>query len=216
MKKTFTVLALTAVLLLSGCGKAAGPAETAPPVPSPAVQTPEATPTPTPTPAADVRTAADALVAAMQQGDFAAVAQYVSPTKGVTFTPYSFVDPGSDRCFTAAQVAAFGSDNTTYLWGAYDGSGNPMQLTPQEYWNEFVWNADYTQAPDVTVNDIAQSGLAIENVTEAYPDATFVEYHFGGLDEKEEGLDWCALKLVFEQSAGQWQLIGIIHSQWVI
>lgn len=212
MKKTFPALALTAVLLLSGCGKAPAPAETTPPVQTPAVQTPEVTPTPE----ADVRAAADALANAMRQGDFSAVAQYVSPTKGVTFTPYSFVDPGIDRCFTAAQVAAFGSDSATYLWGAYDGSGNPMQLTPQEYWNEFVWNADYTQAPDVTVNGIAQSGLAIENVTEAYPDATFVEYHFDGLEEENEGMDWCALKLVFEQVAGQWQLIGVIHSQWVI
>lgn len=215
MKKTITALALTAMLLLGGCGRATAPAETTPPVQAPAAQTPEATPTP-PQAAADVRTAADALLSAMQQGDFAGIAQYISPTKGVTFTPYSFVDPGTDRCFTAEQVAAFGSDSTTYLWGAYDGSGNPMLLTPQAYWDQFVWNTDYTQAPDVTVNGIAQGGLAVENVTEAYPGATFIEYHFDGLEEANEGIDWCALKLVFEQEDGLWQLIAIIHSQWVI
>lgn len=215
MKKTIAALALTAVLLLSGCGNTATPAETTPTVQAPAAQTPEATPTP-PQAAPDARTAADALVTDMQRGDFAAIAQYVSPSRGVTFTPYSFVDPDVDLCFTAEQVAAFGSDSKTYVWGAYDGSGNPMTLTPQEYWNEFVWNADYTQAPDVTVNGIAQGGLAVENVTTAYPGATFVEYHFDGLEEQNEGLDWCALKLVLEQVDGQWQLIGIIHSQWVI
>ena len=63
---------------------------------------------------------------------------------------------------------------------------------------------------------MAGNGSAIENVTEAYPDASFVEYHFDQLDPQYGGLDWCSLKLVFVSRDGAWKLVGIIHSQWTV
>lgn len=147
--------------------------------------------------------------------DWAALAGTVHPDKGVTFTPYSSVSD-SDLCFTSAEVAAFGSDSKVYLWGSYDGSGAPMSLTVEEYFPQFVNNTDYTCAPFLAVDRVISSGNAVENVADAYPDARFVELYYSGLDEAQEGFDWCALKLVFEPVDGVPMLVGIIHSEWTI
>lgn len=147
--------------------------------------------------------------------DWAALAGTVHPDKGVTFTPYSSVSD-SDLCFTPAEVAAFGSDSKVYLWGSYDGSGAPMSLTVEEYFAQFVGNADYTRAPFLAVDRVISSGNAVENVADAYPDAQFVELYYSGLDETQEGFDWCALKLVFEPVDGVLMLVGVIHSEWTI
>ena len=152
----------------------------------------------------------------LQTSDWAALAGCVHPEKGVTFTPYSSVSD-SDLCFTAEEVAAFGGDTKTYLWGSYDGSGAPMNLTVAEYFPKFVTNADYTLAPYLAVDRVISSGNAVENVADAYPDAHFVELYYSGLDPAEEGFDWCALKLVFEPvEDGRPMLVGIIHSEWTI
>lgn len=151
----------------------------------------------------------------LQNGDWAALAGCVHPEKGVTFTPYSSVSD-SDLRFTAEEVAAFGGDTKTYLWGSYDGSGAPMNLTVAEYFPRFVTNADYTQAPFLAVDRVISSGNAVENVSDAYPNAHFVELYYSGLDPVNEGFDWCALKLVFEPVDERLMLVGIIHSEWTI
>lgn len=151
----------------------------------------------------------------LRDQDWSALASCVHPDKGVTFTPYSSVSD-SDLCFTAGEVAAFGSDTKTYLWGSYDGSGAPMNLTPAEYFSKYVTNTDYTKAPLLAVDRVISSGNAVENVSDAYPDAHFVELYYSGLDPAQEGFDWCALKLVFEAVDDRLMLVGIIHSEWTI
>lgn len=152
---------------------------------------------------------------ALRDRDWTALAGVVHPEKGVTFTPYSSVSD-SDLCFTAGEVAAFGDDSKVYLWGSYDGSGAPMSLTVEEYFSQFVSNADYTAAPFLAVDRVISSGNAVENVADAYPEGRFVELYYDGLDETQEGFDWCALKLVFEPVDGALMLVGVIHSQWTI
>lgn len=156
------------------------------------------------------------VAASIRDGDWASLAGAVHPEKGVTFTPYSSVSD-SDLRFSAEEVAAFGSDSKTYLWGSYDGSGAPMSLTVKDYFAGYVSNADYTRAPYLGVNRVISSGNAVENVADAYPDGQFVELYYSGLDEANEGFDWCALKLVFEPAAdGKLMLVGVIHSEWTI
>jgi hypothetical protein len=160
----------------------------------------------------DLQSAADDVLLSMSAGDFASVASWVGD-RGLTFTPYSYADPAVDRTVTAEELASFAGSDAVQVWGIYDGSGDPIELTAADYWARFVWNADYTQADTVTVNGIAQGGNSIENVAEAYPDDQYVEYHFDQIDPQYEGIDWCSLKLVFEPLDGGWQLVGIIHSE---
>ena len=151
----------------------------------------------------------------MRDRDWTSLAAVIHPEDGVTFTPYSYVTD-RDQVFTPAQIAAFGSDSSQYLWGYFDGVGDPMELTPMEYFDRFVFNADYTQAPFLIVNRVLSRGNSLENVADAYPDCQFVEFYYDMLEEEYEGFDWCALKLVFRPYEGELMLVGVIHSQWTI
>lgn len=151
----------------------------------------------------------------LRDRNWSALAGAVHPKKGVRFTPYSSVSDG-DLVFTAEETAAFGSDTRSYMWGYSDGAGEPMNMTVSDYFKVFVCNADFTQAPLLAVNRVQVYGNAVENVADAYPDGSFVEFYYNGLDPANEGFDWCALKLVFESHEGRLMLVGVIHSQWTI
>lgn len=159
---------------------------------------------------------ASAVLEALKAEDFDALSVLVHPVKGVTLTPYSTVNTDCDRTLMPAQLAVLPEDTKAYLWGIEDGAGTPIELTGTEYFARYVFNADYTAAPQWGVDTIFARGNALENVTDAYPQGSFVEYHFPGLDEDEDGYDWCSLKLVFERYQGQWLLVGMIHSEWTI
>lgn len=152
----------------------------------------------------------------IKNNDMNALSTHVHPSKGLRFTPYTYVDIQNNRLFTAAEVAGLNQDNTVYNWGDYDGSGFPIDLTFSDYYNEFIYDADFLN-PHMIGNNLAiGSGNMIENTSTAYPNGSFVEYHFTGFDPQYAGIDWGSLTLVFEQDNGDWYLVGIIHGQWTI
>ena len=152
----------------------------------------------------------------IQQRDYAALAAWVHPERGVTFTPYSTVDPESDLNFSAAQVKKFGTDSERYIWGAVPGTGELIQMTPEEFVSRYIFGADYTQASKIGIDKINISGNALENVTEAYSDCRFVEFTFPGAGTGAQGQDWNSLKMVFAPAETQWYLVALIHSQWTV
>ncbi len=118
--------------------------------------------------------------------------------------------------FPASQVLNFLPDKKVYTWGIYDGSGLPINLTSAEYYNKFIYDVDFINAPEISYNRIIGKGSTINNAFEIYPNTIIVEYHFSGFDPKYEGMDWRSLRLVFEEKDTVWYLIGIIHDQWTI
>ena len=160
--------------------------------------------------------AGSTVLQALRDGDIQALSGLVHPERGVTFTPYSTVDPSCDNVLTQAEVARLSTDEEVYTWGLYDGSGEPIRCTGQEYFDRYVFNADYTEAPQVGIDTVLISGNALENVDAVYEDGRFVEYHFPGIDPAREGFDWCSLKLVFEVWNNDWYLVGMIHGEWTV
>jgi hypothetical protein len=155
-------------------------------------------------------------VRALKNQDFAQLAGLVHPTLGVRFTPYGYVS-AADLVFEAGQVAAFATDPTQYVWGVYDGRGDPIELTFTEYYERFVYNRDYAAAPEVAFNETnVQSGNTLDNWAEFYPEGILVEYHFPQSDDPNAGFDWRALRLVFQQANGEWYLVGLLHLEWTI
>ena len=153
---------------------------------------------------------------ALRDRDYATLASYVHPQMGVTFTPYSTVDPDSDLTFTPAQIRDLKGDDTVYTWGTEDGRGLPIQMTMVQYLDRYVYDTDYTQAPEIGIDRIITSGNALENLSEAYPDCRFVDFSFPSADPVNDGLDWSSLKLVFYPEASRWYLVGIVHGEWTI
>lgn len=153
---------------------------------------------------------------ALANEDMTTLSALVHPTLGVRFTPYGYINLTSDLVFTSSAVPNLLADTTLYNWGAYDGSGDPITLTTADYFDAFVYDEDYLNPHIVGVNNIIGTGNSLINISTIYPSASFVEFHFTGFDPQYGGIDWSSLILAFENVAGDWKLIGIIHNQWTI
>ncbi len=166
----------------------------------------------------DERVAARAaeIIFAIKNKDMATLATLVHPKKGVRFSPYTYVDVANDAVFSAAELPTAPENPTAYIWGAFDGSGEPINMTFAEYWQRFVYDANFAQPDVIGFNQTVGRGNTINNITEVYPGAVVVEYHFTGFDPKLEGMDWRSLRLVLEPLDGEWVLVGIVHDEWTI
>lgn len=152
----------------------------------------------------------------IKTGDYEALSQAVHPEYGVVFSPYATINLTSNKCFTATQVKGFAEDGDQYVWGKYDGSGEPINLTPAEYFKDFVFDKDYTLASEIGVDTIIMSGNSLENIKDAFPSVRFVDFHIPGADQASGGLDWTSLRLGFEDYNGELKLTLILHSEWTI
>jgi hypothetical protein len=151
----------------------------------------------------------------IKEGDYKELAKYVHPEYGVVFSPYATINLVTNKCFTAAQVENFPQDGNKYVWGLFDGSGEPIEMTPVEYFARFVMDKDFTQAEQLGIDKIIRSGNALENIDEVFPNARYVDFHFEGSPENT-GLDWGSLRLGFEDYKGELRLTIILHSEWTI
>jgi hypothetical protein len=165
---------------------------------------------------------ATAIIQAIDEEDWKKLSGFVHPDKGLRFSPYTFVrvEPDAnqeyDLVFGAAQVMDFSADQTVYRWGRFDGTGEPIELTVDAYWSRFIYDADFWQPHAVGYGEFIGKGNTINNISQVYPQAVTVEYHFAGFEPQFEGLDWRSLRLVLEEQAGIWYLVGIVHDEWTI
>jgi hypothetical protein len=155
------------------------------------------------------------ILTALKNNDMIILSEYVHPEKGVRLSPYTNVKE-SDLVFSPEMVKMGPTFSRTFIWGAYDGSGEPIDLPFGQYFEKFVYDHDYLTARQKSVNSPIGSGNMINNVAEFYPGATVLEYHFSGFDPKYEGMDWTSLKLVLEKYNDEWYLVGIVHDGWTI
>lgn len=156
------------------------------------------------------------ILESIKSGDYGALSKVIHPEYGVVFSPYATINLTSNLCFSAAQVESFQSDKNRYMWGKYDGSGNPIELTPSEYFKAFVYDKGYLSASEIGVDTVVKSGNSLENIKEVFPDARFVDFYIPGADRDNGGLDWSSLRLVFEEYHGKLMLTVILHSEWTV
>lgn len=148
--------------------------------------------------------------------DFKSLAAYVHPEKGIRFSPYFYTALADDQVFTAEELSNLLQDTEIYYWGAFDGSGEPIELDFSDYYTLFVYDEDFINAEIIGNNVPLGSGNTYDNVFEAYPNGRFVEFHFPGFDPEFAGIDWRSLRLIFEEVNSRWYLVGITHGQWTI
>ena len=153
----------------------------------------------------------------IRDNDFKELSRIAHPDFGVVFSPFATVSMSANRRFSAEQIALFGTDTNVYVWGVYDGTGEPIAMTPSEYFTAFIFPDDYTNAPVIGVNHIVRSGNALENMTDEFPGLKFVDFHIpGGDKDYHEDLDWSSLRLGFEEHGGDLWLTVILHSTWTV
>ena len=129
------------------------------------------------------------VLAALKESDYEALAALVHPEKGVTLTPYSTVEPSCDRNLLPAQLVLLPEDDIPYVWGIEDGTGAPIELTGREYFERYVFNADYTAAPETAAGKRAgKCGLRLSGGT------------FCGVSLSRSGRTDGRIRLVFSQT----------------
>jgi hypothetical protein len=179
----------------------------------------EASPSDAPSPVASNATDDQVLDVARQaveylrERDLNSLAQMIDPEQGLRFSPYFHVNPDTDLVFKTESLPTF-KDATKLKWGTADGSGDPIELSFRDYYDKFVYDKDFEDAPKISVNKLIGTGNTTFNGSEIYPNASFVEFHFPGFDEKNDGMDWESLVLVFVPSEADWKLAAIVHGQW--
>jgi hypothetical protein len=156
------------------------------------------------------------VLTAIKNYDMKKLADAIHPDKGVRFSPYGYVDVDNNLVFTAEEVKNLATDPKTYLWGHYDGSGEPIALNFPDYYKKFIYDVDFLNAEQVGYNKALGHGNSLNNSFEVYKNSIIVEYYFSGFDPQYEGMDWRSLRLVFEKKDDIWYLVGIIHDQWTI
>jgi hypothetical protein len=213
-KKDFLiVLSLISLIALSSCGLISGNGAVDP---TPTLTaTTQPTPNPQPTQPLTLEETAAQVIQALAQKDMTAAAEFVHPEMGVRFSPYAYVRE-EHQVFMPDEIASLEGSEETYLWGQYDGSGEPIELTFDDYYEKFVYSADFANPEDMAVNARIGQGNTINNIQDFYPDSSYVEYHFSGFEEEYGGMDWESLRLVFVQEDGAWYLVGVVHDEWTI
>ncbi|GHW03006.1 hypothetical protein AGMMS50249_7920 [candidate division SR1 bacterium] len=150
--------------------------------------------------------------------DMAGLSLYVG--EELYFLPYPFMQ-SSDRfvmqMFFARELAELPSLTGEYLRGYGDGNGEPMKLTFNDYYNQFIRDADYLTAPEIFQGtEVATRGNTIMQLADLFPGSEIIEYHIPGTIEGFDGIDRKSLYLVFVQENGSWELKAIAHGAWTI
>ncbi|KXZ40554.1 hypothetical protein SAMN05661008_00748 [Alkalithermobacter thermoalcaliphilus JW-YL-7 = DSM 7308] len=155
-------------------------------------------------------------IKALSKKDMKTLSNIVHPTKGVRFTPYTYVDVERDLVFDKEKISNFFSDENVYMWGYFDGTGDEIKLKPSEYYERFIYSKDFINAEKIGYNEVLSFGNMLENQFKVYDDPIIVEYYFSGFNPEYAGMDWRSLRLVFEEYKGNWYLVGIINNEWTI
>ncbi|CAM3949480.1 S-layer homology domain-containing protein [Alkalicoccus chagannorensis] len=153
----------------------------------------------------------DEFMAALRDGDMEEAASFVD--EELLFSPYANVSD-EDMSFTSEEVAGLWADDTVYDWGDFDGTGDDILKTYQEYDERFVYARDYLEEAEVNVNARLGMGNVIDNTDDVYPGSHVVEYHIPA--EDEEGFEWQSLRLVVTEIDDEWYVEAVINDEWTI
>ena len=158
---------------------------------------------------------AQSVTAALKSADYSRLEEFIHPELCLRFSPYPYLQ-SSDLSFCPGQLTDLPGSSTIYTWGLFDGSGDPIELTFDNYHQRFVYDQDFFQPDVVGLNQEVSAGNAINNIPEIYPDGMIVEYHFPGFDPQYAGMDWRSIRMVFIQENEIWYLVALVHGEWTI
>src|SRR5690554_8127198 len=114
---------------------------------------------------------ADSIVHLLHDAAWQSLSTYVHPERGLTFSPYSYVEPDEAVSLSREEIAAIASDSTEYLWGYEDGTGDDIRMTPAVYISERVMNRDFRSARRGARDEVIETGNTMNNLPNAFYDA---------------------------------------------
>jgi|GEM_PF-255510 len=155
-------------------------------------------------------------ITTIKNKDLVKLSSLVHPVRGVRFSPYSFVRILNDLVFRPDRITQLMSDTTKFKWGEYDSSRESILLSFAQYYQKYIYDADYANSKEISYNRFLGRSNTKNNIPEIYPGCITVEYYFPALEDKSGGRYWKSLWLVFEEKEGIWYLVGTVHDQGTI
>jgi hypothetical protein len=132
----------------------------------------------------------------------------------VYFSPYSYVDTAKVVSLNKSKFNKLFESEKKIIWGHFDGSGEEIKFSIQEYFNRFVTDFDLTAENNQLLKDtIPTRGSQLNNIKKVFPNATIVEIHKPA-SEESMGMDWRSLMLVIQKVDGTWKLKALVHNEW--
>ena len=152
---------------------------------------------------------------ALASGDYASITDEIHPTRGVRFSMYAYVRPETNKVFSRAQYAQYlQQSNIRFTWGEKDGTGDAL-ITPLPTYLD-TWVAAKTfNGTTPSLNQSQARGNMINNIDKIYQNSEVVEFYYKGSDQYS-GMDWRAMRLVFEEYQGKRYLVAVINDQWTV
>jgi hypothetical protein len=152
----------------------------------------------------------------LKEKNLAGLSRLVHPEKGVVFHPFGHIDPQTAVTLMPEEIKELFKSRRVMIWGHEDGTGDPIEMTFQEYYEEYLFEINYLEAPVASFNKRAGKGNSINNIGQIFPNAVFAEYHFPGFDEQYKGMDWLSLRVVVEQYNGLFYIVALVNDRWTI
>jgi len=154
----------------------------------------------------------------LKNKNYLAFANYIHPVEGIRFSPYGFVDTVHDIKLSKQKfINEVGQPiQDMIVWGQFDGTGDPIKMTLNNYMQRFVYDVDFSKPEKRSINEFLGGGNSLNNLELAYKNCDFTESHFSGFDKKYGGMDWRSLRLVFKVRDKKFLLVGIVHDEWTI
>lgn len=134
--------------------------------------------------------------------------------KKVYFSPYAYVDTTKIVSLNQSEFNDLLESDKKILWGNFDGTGDEIKFSIQEYFDRFLTDFNLTAENNQLLKDtIPARGNELNNVKEIFPNSTVIEIHKPA-SEESMGMDWRSLMLVIEKIEGNWKLKALVHNEW--
>lgn len=150
----------------------------------------------------------------LKNKEYPKLSTYAHPDKGIMFVPYGYIDTNEVNIIAANKFLDI-SGYEEYHWGSFDGSGDSINLSIEEYFEKFVYDKPYIDSAQTFTDSTISTGNIKNNLKDIFPNSRYVDYYIKGTEQYAE-MDWKDLRLVFEKHNGHNYLVAIIHYEWTI
>ena len=162
----------------------------------------------------DVKTFAKGVVELISEKKWKEFSKIIHPKEGVKFSPYTYVRETAVT-LNSEQFLDLTKNKKKLSWGFYEGSGEPIQLNLNEYYQEFLYKLPYAQSQPSKPNEKPMTiGSTVNNIPEVFSGESVLTVQFFILKDKEELFDSGGLTVVLKKDQEKLYVIGLVNCYW--